>query len=387
MIVEPLLDAVPPNHVGPPWFLVLGAAVLGVGYLGAMFAMVYRALRLRSAGMRHTNILVERANWALSPGPNRVVYGRVDLDPGPDDIAVRVDIVQQVLNKTYKNSQTHEWKEESRTVIARPFYLTRDGMDPVYVEPAQNALVVDELETLFPKGMHMRRIRRADVRSGEMFYVYGDLHVGNHPRAQNTAYRGAGTGFILKPPRRDHMLFATGAIEKRFKDRIRTLLLAAPLLFIHFLVFHVTWPFATLAFAGEPDTAEVLHQHTYVTRNKNSTTTHYVLTVVARDGQQVSGEVPIDTYVAVERKRGTSGSARVPITRVPGLQVLTELGAYPHVSIWTLTGNIFLAALALGGAYALYSSKYAWYDRKKVNEAGGTGHWTDMQDQDARKGR
>jgi hypothetical protein len=67
--------------------------------------------------------------------------------------------------------------------------------------------------------------------------------------------------------------------------------------------------------------------------------------------------------------------------------VLTELGAYPHVSIWTLTGNIFLAALALGGAYALYSSKYAWYDRKKVNEAGGTGHWTDMQDQDARKGR
>lgn len=387
-----MLDAVPPTHVGPAWFLVLGVSLLGVGYLGVLFAMVYRALRLRSASLRHSNILKERANWALSPGPHRVVFGRVELDPGPDDIAVRVDIVQRAENRTHKNSKSHVWNEESRSVTARPFYIVRDGVGPVYVEPSQNALVVDELETLFPPGMSMRRVRRADVRAGEMFFVYGDLYAGNHPRAQNTAYRGAGSGFILKPPRRDHMLFATGAIQARFTSRVHTLLVAVPIFLAHFLVFHalVTSSFATLAFAGEPDVAEVINQHTYITKSKNSSTTHYVLTVRTKEGTELSGEVPSGTYTRVQTQRGLGGrtpqAVQVPIVSVPGLPGLTQLGAYPHVSIWTLIGNLALALAGLGCAYAIYTSNYAWYDKKKLNDSGGTGHWTDQKDQDARKG-
>ena len=389
--IEPLpqLDVVPPTDGGAVWFVVVGVMLLGVGVAGALGWLLTRALQLRSAIKSQRSFLRQDSNASLRAGPHRVVFGRVEVDPGTDDTCLRVDIVQRVHNMTHKNRSTHMWRETSRSVTARPFHLVREGMAQVYVLPTRDALLVDDLETLFPKGMPLQRVRRADVRAGEEFYVYGDLHGSHHPTTEENPYRGnMGTGFTLRPPRGAVMIFATSALEHRLRGRFRTLWVACAILFAHFVAFHalVSVPFATLAFRGEAATAEVISQSVYLTKTKSGMVAHHFLVARTQDGVKLAGEVPDRTAERIKSARDSQGAVSVPIVYVPGAPALSALGAYAHVSVWTLIFNLLFVAGCLSATSFVYRSTLPWYDKKRLNESGGHGHWSDADDRAVRSG-
>jgi hypothetical protein len=365
----------PPAGAGPLWAL-FGIAVLGIGVGAAIVLMFVRARTLgRTQRREHAN-LHARAEQPLFAGPGHVVAGRVELDNG-EQFGVRVDIVQQVKNHTSKNSRWHTWEEVSRKVAPAPFYLIREGAPPIYVEPDENALVVDSLETAYPPDMALRRIRTADVKVGEYFFAYGDLHEAPHPRARD-AYRGS-VGWVMRPPRRGRMLLATEGIRDRYAARISYLYKWGAICATLFCFLHAcfTAPFVAATVLGTRTTTEVTATHTYVTHNKNSTTTHYELLTSTPDGFALTQEVPFSVYSHAKQIVDRRETLVVPLVRTRDWVWASYLGQDAYIQgPWIIMGA-FSAALLLFILWFTYKTKYAWYDKKKLGEPGGSGHWVE----------
>ncbi len=368
---------VPPGAFGPGTTLCLCIGFLGAGVAGVIAYAWLRAGALARSQAEEHALLVERAGRALSAGPSRVVEGRVDVD-GRDDVAVEIDIVQQVRDVTNKSSRSHQWREVSRTVRAAPFYLVRDDGVSVYVEPTDDVLVVDSLETAYPMNRPRARIRSADVRRGERFFAYGDLVQGLHARARE-GYRDE-LGWILRRPRTDRMLLATEAIRDRYKARISFLRASAFWLTLAFLAFHgmVTLPFVVASLFGTVTLAEATGAGTYLTHNKGRTTTHYVLSAHTAEGLTLKSDVSRAVYDEYRSAR-PNGAVEVPILQTAGWDRATYLGAEPSVnSAGTVLGVITAAFALLFLAFA-YPTTLAWYDRKKLHEPGGSEHWRETR--------
>jgi hypothetical protein len=365
----------PPASAGPLWAL-FSIAVLGIGAGSAIVLMFVRARALSHVQTREHTTLHERAERPLFAGPGHVVSGRVELDNG-QQIGVRVDIVQQVKNHTSKNSRWHTWEEVSRKVQPGPFYLVREGVQPIYVEPDEDALVVDTLETSYPLDMALSRVRTADVKVGEDFFAYGDLHEAPHPRARD-AYRGS-VGWVLRPPRRGRMLLATEGIRDRYRDRISFLYKWGAVCTLIFGTLHAffTVPFVLAAVLGTHTTTELVGTNTFVTHNKNSTTTHYEIRTRTTDGFELKQEVPYAVYDDARDVIKRGGTVAIPLVRTRDWTWASYLGQDPYVSGPFIIIAIISAGVALLILWATYKTKYAWYDKEKLGEHGGTGHWTE----------
>jgi hypothetical protein len=364
-----------PATTGLAWAFV-SIAVLGVGLGSAVALMFLRARALRRTQQREHATLHERADRPLFAGPGHVVTGKVELDGG-QQVGFEIDIVQQVKNHTSKNSRWHTWDEVSRKVRPGSFYLVREGAAPVYVEPSEDALVVDTLDTSYPSDMPNQRVRTADVKVGEEFFAYGDLVEAPHPRAHD-AYRGS-IGWVLKPPRRGRMLLATEGIRDRYQKRISTLqnqgLLFVALLCLSHALF--TLPFLCAAVVGTRTTTHVTRTNTFITKNKNTTTRHYQLITRTADGFALDQEVPFGTYDNARRAIANGETVTVPLIRTFDSPWASYVGADPYISsIWILLGAM-TATIAVIIARVRYLAAYSWYDRKKLAEHGGSGHWVE----------
>lgn len=366
-------DFSPPGHLGfAPSFVVL-LGVLGIGWGAFIVSLIARAIRLRRLQEHENAFMQERARWQLLPGPSRVVHGRVEIDGDP--VAIEIDVDQTVKNCTSKSSRWHEWKETSRRVAARAFRLVREDGQSVLVQPANDVLVVDALTTSYPDDRPMARVRSAVVRAQEEVYVYGDLVGG----AGGDAYRG-GSAFVVQSPRRGRMLVATEAMRDRYRARIRHSWRTGIGHAIVFLIFHgaFTTPFLAAMVAGTREEAALTNPRTYVTRGKHGPIHHWELTARAADGFPVTGEVDRDTYVSVTRDWPTSATS-IPILRVDHSGWASYLGSEPTIHFAVLlfgfVGALVMVAATIGG----YERSAPWYDRKRVGEHGGTGHWVETR--------
>jgi hypothetical protein len=393
------LDFIPPSHSGPVWSFVLAILVFGLGGGAGIVWMLLRARALSKMQRHEHDVLVQGAASALVPGPGRVVFGTVACDDA-SGVAVRVTIVQNVKNHSSKNSHWHTWDEASRSIEKTLFHLTRDDGQLVYVEPGDDLLVVDALERVYPQARPGVRLRIADVRRGERFYAYGDLHRAHHPSAAGGAYRGGGIGMVLRPPSRasrGRMLLATDAIRDRHSRQIALLWRWGALFGVAWTLLNAVFnvPFVEAALLGRSDRGDVVSHRVFTTRNKNSTTTHYELTVECADGFVLVQEVPSSTYTSVVRDTPSSMFAepvnepvepgaeparvKIPLLRVGDSTRASFLGSAP--SIHTVWLAISLGGLAVAVAVSVfeYRRRAAWYDRKKLNERGGTGHWNEVR--------
>ena len=363
------LDYVPPDHFAGPLAAFFGVVVLGFGLGLAILGLALRALQLAARQRHEHEFREERAARPLFEGPGRVVHGTVDVDDAADPVAVAVDIEQLVRNVQGKSTFTQVWTEVARRVRARPFYVrTQDGVD-VRVEPSSDVLVVDDLESVYPRDMPARRVREASVKRGEVIHVYGDLHRGAHPRPGGAATRD-GVGFTLRPPSRGRMLLASSAIEARYSARVKALFfsaaLLAPLWAVATVLTAVPYVGATL---GRLETGTVIRHGIRDTTSKGHTTHHYEITARSKSGVVIEDEVPEATYDAIA---GAPMSRPVVIPVRPGGGGV--LGARASFSsVWLVFGTV---SFLLGGflVWAIVQAKYPWYDKKKIVESRG-GPW------------
>jgi hypothetical protein len=377
------MDYIPPNHGGAALVWVIDVGFFGVVLAGIIAFIFWRARELRTWEARDRSLLTERTKMPLLPGRGRVVHGRVDPDDGGG--AFNVEIVQVVKNHTSKNSKWHVWEEISRRVNVTQFYLVRDDGIIVYVEPNERALLVDSLTTEYPPKMPMYRIRRAQLRVGEELHAYGNLFDAPHPRAREHsgggAYRGAATGLVMRAPQGAPMLLASEALSDRYAARIRFLRTTAIVLAIGWTAFHAlfTAPFLITSFFATRTTTALVGTTSFVTRNKNNSTTHYVLETKTSDGFTLDDEVDLETWEAARAVHAGGEAASIPIMRVGDSKSLSELGTEPYGSTPAMICAFVFFAIAFLVVGLSYGTKLAWYDRKKLNEHGGSGHWVESR--------
>jgi len=370
-------DFIPPGYVGASGTYLVLVGILGLGWGLFVLWMVFEAFRLSRLQEHEHATLYVRAARILAPGPSRVVRGRVEVDG--EDVAIEIDVVQNVVDHTNKNSRWHEWVESSRRSVARPFRLTREDGRSVLVEPDENLLVVDALTTTYPIDQPRFRTRSAVVRSGEEVYVYGDLHEGD----AGGAYRG-GAAFRLRPPRGGRMLVATEAMRDRYRGRIRYLRRCGLGIGALFVLLHgiFTRAFLVTAILGTHATATITSTRTYLTSGKHGPVPHYVITARADDGLMIEGEVQRDVYDRADYARATGADRTIPILRVAGSPGASCLGNEPSVHLLVIILGVAAAALSTILALTQYDRRFAWYDRKAVSEEGGSGHWVETRRSD-----
>ncbi|HEY1956841.1 MAG TPA: hypothetical protein VGH28_14575, partial [Polyangiaceae bacterium] len=211
------------------------------------------------------------------------------------------------------------------------------------------------------------RVRSAVVRAGDDIIVYGDLSGGGG----GDAYRGAAS-FMLASPRRGRMLVATDAIRDRYGARIRHSWRAGIGLAIAFIVFHsiCTAPFLTAMLFGTREQAFVTSARTYTVSGKHGPVRHWALTARTDDGFTFSGEVGPTAYAH------TPSGTTIPVLRVGHSRWASYLGNEPTTHITTFFFGAFIAMILTLLALGSYDRSLAWYDRKRVLEPGGPGHWT-----------
>lgn len=368
------LDYVSPGHASAMVCFFVAVIVLGLGGLWALLAMLLRIRSLRAAQALE-NAMHKREPRPLHAGPERVIRGKVEVD-GDNPVAVEVVITQTAQNHTSKNSRSHSWKESARNVSARPFRLVTESGETIHVEPGDKVMIADGLETEHPENRVMDRLRRCDVKRGETFTVYGDLH--GAPEG-SSPYRSSGDArWTLKPYRTTgRMLFATETITERYEGRIQFLTIWAVIMTIAWTTFHliVSLPFCMSTFRGEHSSALVSNTRTYVTTSKNSRTTHYVVAATTPAGTTVEGEVERRTYERIANVRTVDKSdAVVPVILGP-TGFPSYLGTETHLSSAMLVICTIAWFLTLILLWAVYDDKAAWYDRARFDEPGGSGHW------------
>lgn len=370
-------DYMAPGHLGPTGTFLLDITLLGVGLGSILFVMWFRARELKAFQHNQQRILVEKSERPLSRGPQRAVYGRVESDV-PHGAPVQLKLVQKVVAHSSKNRRWYEWEETSRTVSVTPFYVVQADGQAVFVEPDDDVLIVDSLETEHVEGEKNQRTQTSSISNGEMIFVYGDLHEGAHPRAAS-GYRDGGTGWIMRPPRRTRMLLATSALSERYAKRITflrqwTLIAAGVWAFFHLFV---TLPFAALALAGKQTEAIVRDQHAARSSGK-SREWHYWI-IAQSGGAFCTEEVRHFTYESIEQRRSRGLNANTTVPMLHAGNLFCRFGTQPTAPGIPIFIGLFVSSGAIFLGIRAYRKRFPWYDMKKLVEYGGEGVWKGPQ--------
>jgi hypothetical protein len=368
-----MIDFTPNNSVSFEVGVLFGVLWVGLGTVGFIAYLAFRAWRLRALQEHEDRYTHERATWKLSSGPSRVLHGRVSVDDGTD-VAVEIDIHQTVEDHTQKSSTWHTWNETARNMTAKAFKLETEEGSIVLVEPEREVLVVDRLATEYPPSTPRKRVRAARVRHGDSVFVYGDLYEG----PSGGVYRGGG-GFVLRPPRNKGLLVSTEAMRERYTERVRYSWRAALGLFAALCFAQLFLGGFTLAsFAGIRTTGSVTRVNEYDSHTKNGSVRHYELWADTADGFTVHDEVSGGAFAEVSRARKRGEVATVPIVRTDHLGFASFIGA-PHVSLVIIVTSVVFQALGFVYVTRKYRERFAWYDRKRVVDYGGQGHWKETR--------
>jgi hypothetical protein len=352
--------------------------------LGVVVFLLVGLLRSLGAQRREAALLRE-VGAPLSPGPERIVAGRVEVERGAE-VPVSIELVQRVKNHSGRHSTWHTWKEESRSVRASPFFLVTDDGTRVYVEPGEDVQIVDSASALtseYPSSLPEQRLRRAQVHRDQRSYALGELHFAGRSRVEG-AYRdgAAWTGWVLRGPDRGRVVLATDAIRTRYRERIKMLSAWTLGVAVVFSAAHraFTVPFLAGSLFAERETAEVVGARTYVTRNRNERTLHHELTVRTDDGATLTGDVCKTTYGSVWRTQSSGGEpVRVRVLHYPGWDAASFVGDEATLPIgWVAVGTMGELLLTIL-AWVLYRQQVPWYDQRKVVEIVRRVHWVETR--------
>ena len=341
---------------------VFASAVLafGVGWIGwgailIQLATAARHSRLRARAAR----LAREGNPVLEPGWTVLTGGVVADEP-------EVPVIVTVITQTTTPSTSHEWREQSRAVVAHPFYLTLDDGETVRVEPDERVCVVDELETQ-QKGPYERR-RVAEIEAGQTATVCGVLGRGFNPRAQDRGYRANEDGLVLRPPAPTdgRMLVSNEPLEASHVARERLARTWPAIGFTGALAVNagLFGPFTLLAAFGEEQRVVV----TAEPRGPKGALAPRVSGKAFVGDREVtfSDDVGAETW---ERVSMSEGPASMPFLVVPFAPVIHAAGAQPTMRGLLAAAGLLVTLGFVAVRWLVLRAARPWWERERLDEA------------------
>jgi hypothetical protein len=341
----------------------------GLALTGLLVVTIFR----RNQALRRVaeaTALEESAKRPLRPGP-ATIMGRV-LGDGDDDASgpahITIEIEQRGREWQGKNGWYHEWKETSRRVDARPFYVLRPNGERVRIEPDQNVFLVDLLDGT-ERLEHTRRRRTATLRPGERVSVTGVLVRGFDP--QQGGYRDAGPALVLKPPPRGRMLVSTEPLADRHTRRAgayRGLAIAIGVILaiLHGLLFANVHLQRLGGKRVEATIDRVTSERYWVSRKGGGGYWAWRYHAHARtdEGSSLTDQVSYALYTAVQRNVGPPLRA----TFLVGPFGLVQYGTRPVIGDWKVV--LFAITMVLFFVvYLIVVSQRPWYEQTTVKES------------------
>jgi hypothetical protein len=306
----------------------------------------------------------------LAPGET-VIIGKVDADEEKIP-AITIDIEQQGRQWRYKSGWQHEWKESSRQVTVRPFYVTGDR-GAIRVEPNQQVFLVDALDGVQRQGMV--RHRTATLTAGEPVHILGTLVRAPDPR--QGGYREAAMGWVLRPPSSGPMLISTEPFEERFVRRARVyrglgIAMLSSLVLLH-CVFYFS--FNVLRLTGHEVSATVRSTDTYQKwhqpRHGSGHWDHYYRVTAdwidpERNMITLSDHCSKELYLALQ---GQKQEVPFVVSRLwPSIHMLGHEAAGDDG--WGAIGALILLVSAVIAWVMISLSSRPWYERRRVIDRG-----------------
>jgi hypothetical protein len=367
------LDFLAPGAMATAPFVMVAGLLLGALPVWAVVWMLAKARGMTVQGALVAGRLAKRASWPLSAGPGRVVRGKVE-PLGAEELAASVTVVQEARNITSKQARSHEWREVSRESVAVPFALVRDDGQRVRVEPGKDLLLVDALVTEAPDPTSKQRVRRAEATRGEMFCAYGELH--KHAGPEGGAYRANAEPWVLRPPRGTGRVLLTSApLDDRFVERAKVLRQGAILVGLVVALFHAVVTVPLVAEVRRAEHAYAAYDKTICPRDPRART-QCVVSVAVKPGVLRAGTAPYRAAKALEASQ-LLGPQRlqVPVLIDRRTGQLSALGHDVGANPWLLALGALVLLAAFGWIRFAYLRALPWYDRRRLVEPGGAGHW------------
>jgi hypothetical protein len=367
------LDFLPPGAVSTLPFLLVATVALGGLPLGAALWMLLKSRALAMQGATLAGRLVKRSGWPLSPGPGRVIRGRVE-PLGDEDTAARVTVVQEARNRTTKQARWHEWGEISRDSTVSPFALVRDDGQRVRVESGKDVLLIGALVTDALDANAPRRVRCAEARRGQVFCAYGDLHKQETPGGG--AYRSNLEPWVLRPSRgTGRMLLTSAPLDDRYVGCAQVLRRGALVVGAVLVLFHVAFTVPVLVALRRAEPSVASYEQTSCARPVRGQR-QCVVTVALKAGVVRGVQVPYRAASALQSLQLTAPQRlQVPVLVDRSSGAVTAIGHDAGVRPWPLLLGFGLLAFAFGGTWVAYRRALKWYDRGKLVEPGDAGHW------------
>jgi hypothetical protein len=301
----------------------------------------------------------------LAPGPI-VLVGKVDDDgEGP---AVTVAVKQEGWEYRNKGNFSHMWREVSREVSVRPFYVVRPSGERVRVEPDERAFLVDKLDGIEPQAPNMR-IRRATLTAGEPVFVVGEATSGFDPKAGG--YRDSASSIIVRPPRARSMLISTSPPAQRHVAGAK---LAGRAMRWSLLLFVTTQLFIlrvdALTLFGHIERARAEGPYTWqeYVKPKNARgywVTHYGLQLTSASATFRHEANPYFYTDVLEHR-----SSEAPVLVAGGYH---QLGSRVAIEDWKAILVPMWVVFWLFILLLWKASRMPWYERRKIID-GGRGH-------------
>ena len=314
-----------------------------------------------------------------------VLHGTVETEE-PSRPAITVTLWEYGTEAKGKHGWSHTWTERRRETKVEPFYLALENATIVRVEPDDDVLLVDKLDSVTPGNP---RTRRAELTHGEKAYVSGVIGRGFHarvdsrrtaesadaaiPGAHGSAYRGGPSeGLVLRTSRRDRMLVSTEPLERRYvrqanAHRLFVGILAVALVFASTVGFGAT--LVTAAFGTHVD-AEIVSARHWTTKSKNTVSHHYAVTArytTAKDEAVTLVEnVNEDLYRVWEAKR----LARVPFVVAFDEPRYSSLGSRATIHAARAVAGVAVTLALLLFYRAALRGALEWYDKRRVVTTG-----------------
>jgi hypothetical protein len=302
---------------------------------------------------------------ALAEGDNVVLSGIVRHLEG--NLAVRVSIDQEGSQRTYRGSTTHTWIEKARKVEVATFKLELPNGESVLVHPSKDVELIDALDL---KYRHNRYARTwvAELTDGEKITARGRLERSDvaDPAA---AYRDVNWGWALQPSATGKLLLSSEpmglGLRKRASFHRKAALLAIGIL----CALQATLAlFYARAAVGTVQPGRIDSFSSWITHNKNSTTTHYGVWFEAPViGYQTEEVDDADFYFYGGYTGPVQGEHTIPV--MVASPTNWQIGAKATIRWWH-------ALLVLGGAVAFQfwyvvrrKMTRPWF-RRKLNENG-----------------
>ena len=326
---------------------------------------------------------VERAFDPRAPLANghAVIVGQVELEEGTSGPAIQLSIQQRGREWKGKHDWMHEWKETSRTLRARPFWVRLLSGQRVRVEPDERVALRDDLSRI-ERTARFERVRFAELTAGETVHVSGSLFGVTAPDAGG-AYRAMNRDPVLRPSRLGPMVVSTerpGETSAKRAEFYRAWLVGLAVLVLALPV--VVFPTVTLlALTGETVSAvPVATRHWQVYRKPKNQPGYYVQHYGLRSARTVGGRAQVLTdecswaaWTCV--RSGACPAVRYTVSALSDGVVQIGLDGQLSDGRAALLGVVAFCLL-LGFPIGVFSSR-PWYLRRKIVD-GGTGQLPDF---------